>query len=204
MNSGINIFFIETASPFEEIEKYKHFFVQNAEVILKKIHPWFPVGDETNPQVVNDLNDCWLENISTVKFMFWPRYNLLGVVAAAAPNGWQEIYFQDSVKAYESWPQIPVFQKVVSKMEVISASDLKRMPYIMEIIDDEENDYDFLRKTAAYHEIVKILSIDKIIKNSEMSDPAHNYYVEKISMISSSEDKHKLKLITKGGTPFNE
>ena len=124
----------------------------------------------------------------------------MGVVAAAAPNGWQEIYFQDSVKAYESWPQIPVFQKVVSKMEVISASDLKCMPSIRKLIDDEENDYDFLRKAAAYHEIVKILAIDKIIKNSEMSDPAHNYYVEKISMISSIEDKNKLKLIVNGGT----
>lgn len=113
----------------------------------------YHLTDHENIHLWQMLDEYWLKGVMTLRFVWWEKYNLLGLVGFSYPE--VENYFPGFVNFQNSCDQdyeestwlgiCPFFDSVVEKYKTASAKEL--------LSDDEYEDYteEEIEKSLEYH-----------------------------------------------------
>ena len=123
----------------------------------------------------NAVDRYWLYEIFNIRFIFWEKYNILGIVGTTYPEECLEkidanIYFQNSSDQnyeFEEWgTNILLFNELVSKYKEETAENLLKENNNYDL-EEIKNDIDYFRKDCLYSAIMKILDLDSWLYKKE-------------------------------------
>lgn len=158
---------------------------------------------DLSERIKSSFNDMWLYRLFNFNFVYWEKYNILGLLGEnygdIDKDFDTQIYFQNSVDQnydYDVWNGIPYFEGI--------ATEIKSMPkeYLITISDydseDIENDTDdYYKKCIVYDTIFTSLDLDNYLYGKE-----GNFKRITINGIDSEETLYEIKkclrLIVKG------
>lgn len=136
----------------------------------------------------------WAVNITMLRFVCWPQYNLLGYVSSdwTEPHlGWafaKSIHFQNSTDQdydYREWAGSPYFNQVVDKYKHMPLAELLRTgmfdDYTLEELSQAP---DYYSRSAVYKQIFKDLCLDDWLYGRD--NPAFRRFV--MGTIQTSEE----------------
>ena len=114
---------------------------------------------EAREPMARAANRYWLYRLFEITFLYWGKYNLLGVIgclpeklAATMPY----VFFQNSTDQdydFSEWPKFGFFGDKITQVKSMSLSDIKEQ-------FDYEMDEGYLRRSLVYENISKCLGIE--------------------------------------------
>lgn len=167
MSYAVNIFFKRASSStvFDIIKEFKEWYWERRTSLIEDNLYYIPsirYGCKPEDEKLNDARDeAWLHSLMTIKFIYWKKFNLLGVVASEAPKGWFGVCFQNSCdQDYElsSWPKLKFFKDIIQSVNKMSDEEIFKQ------IDedyDEDLDVEYWRLTTVYEKIFSELCLNQ-------------------------------------------
>ena len=120
----------------------------------------------------NDVDRFWLYDVFNIRFIYWKKYRLLGIVGDNYPKECMDmidtsVYFQNSCDQdyeYDTWgKKIPLFRTIILFNKYKNAKQIlkiKNKKYDDYTIEEIEKDLDYHKKSLVYHTIFEKLSLD--------------------------------------------
>lgn len=120
----------------------------------------------------------WLHALFELHFVFWPKYNLLGLIGDSYPEKVLKdtlpysVYFQNNTdQDYEltEWPPLPLFEKVIAQHpEGMSAKSLLQRGRLSDYSEEDIGaNLPYYIRTDIYDDIFETLSIEDILESKK-------------------------------------
>lgn len=134
---------------------------------LIKDNIWYrPSMDIEDTQLrVWKWNKWWVEKLFTHRYVYWEKYELLGVSSEILAHGFTtQIYFQNSSDQnyeYNEWSGIPEFEETVKSIRGLSNETILE-GYVEDVeeCNDKDEVIEYARKTLVYNKIYEMLELD--------------------------------------------
>lgn len=125
----------------------------------------------TVDNLYTELDDArdkeWLYSVMMIKFVYWKKYNLLGVVGSG-PDGWHSVGFQNSCDQdyeFSEWPKLKFFKDIISEITNMSDAEIIEAENL-----DEDDDVDYWRRSRVYSQVFKKLGLNEWLYSRDNDD----------------------------------
>lgn len=200
--------YLTAAKYAKELEKQ-----ENIDTILNNNFPFYVPSirhrllNYENMHIGRQMNEYWLHCVFELNFVFWPQYNLLGLLGETWPQAEKffssSIYFQNSCdQDYEesTWADIcPFFDEVVAqtKSQPITRKD------VFGDDDDDEEKREYYIRTKIYQTIFGSLDLNSWLYGNDSKVFARFTMTPIHTMEQAMDVNRKLQMkIKKSGIRF--
>ncbi len=156
----------KAADSFMDYEEAKSFVYNSRYTCMMFRQP----TQEACEKEIRRYGDLWVQHLFTFNFVYWEKYNLLGMCLDS--NGYPAIdalfpynvHFQNSCDQDYDWdawvPEIAIFDKIARKWCQASYEQLlEKFDYLEKSKKDNPGYLDYYRKTATYEEVFETLHL---------------------------------------------
>ena len=150
---------------------------ENADEMLEQEKHYIPTHRKyvfgENAYKFNDVDRFWLYDVFNIRFIYWKKYKLLGIIGDNYPKECMNmidtsVYFQNSTDQdydYETWgKKIPLFNLLIWQYKYKNAKQVlkkKNKEYDDYTLEEITKNLDYHRKTLVYSTIYEKLSLEK-------------------------------------------
>lgn len=208
MSYYIQLHLKQTDKPLETISKVQKYYQKNIDEFVKLNYVNYDYYTDISKQTSGDI----IKQFSTVKFIYWKNYNLLGMIDTDINV---KSYFNKTIEfqnysdydyPLDYWPkEIEPFKSIIEKYKpILDKKDLNKddieiikehLKKYMKIDDEEElksmgNNYEYYLLSSIHNELVQKLDIDNILYNR--TNPNIDQY--SILMYANPLDIHNIRI----------